>query len=470
MDARLADDRGLPHNQSRGTTSVPRPQQWAIELDYMRILQITAGAANMYCGSCLHDNAQAAELIRQGHDVMLVPLYTPTKTDEANVSQSRVFFGGISIYLQQSSSFFRKTPRFLDRLWDSKFAINAATSRGIQTSPQKLGELTVATLKGEHGDLKKEFDKLIEWLVTQPKPDLVIIPYTLLISLAEPLKQALDAPILCGLQGEDLFLEGLAEPWRTEALNLIKSQTHHVDRFLATSHFYARLMSSYLDIPKSKIEVHPLGVNLTGLDPRTEYPAPKAPVTIGYFARIAPEKGLHVLAEAVAILRREFPKLQMAAAGYLPPEHRTYLKECHRMTQFDYRGELTREGKASFLREIDINCVPSPYADPKGLYVLESMAVGTPVASPNHGAFSELIEATGGGVLYQRSDPRDVAVQLAELIRKPARFRELGEKGASAVRRQYSIQASASRAVETYRAILENGGVQRGPGRNLMAQ
>jgi len=416
----------------------------------MRIIQITAGAANMYCGSCLHDNAQAAELIRQGHDITLVPLYTPTRTDDVNVSQSRVFFGGISIYLQQSSAFFRKTPRFLDRLWDSPFIIKQATKGSIQTSPQKLGDLTVATLKGEQGDLKKEFDKLMDWLQTQPKPDLVIIPYTLLIALAEPLRRTLNTPILCGLQGEDLFLEGLAEPWRTESLNLIRSQIHHVDLFIATSNFYARLMSSYLGIPKEKIEVHPLGVSLKGLDPRTDKPIPKAPFHIGYFARIAPEKGLHVLAEAVAILRREFPYLKMSAAGYLAPEHESYLKECHRMTDFAYMGELTREQKSDFLRSIDVNCVPSPYADPKGLYVLETMAVGTPVASPAHGSFPEMIESTGGGVLYHRPDPRDVAVQLAELIRNPTRARELGTTGAEAVRRLYSIEHSASRALETY--------------------
>ena len=419
----------------------------------MRILQITAGAANMYCGSCLHDNAQAAELIRQGHDVTLIPLYTPTKTDEQNVSQSRIFFGGISIYLQQSSAFFRKTPRFLDRLWDSNFAIKAATSGSIQTSPQKLGDLTVATLRGEQGDLKKEFDKLTDWLITQPRPDLVIIPYTLLIALAEPLKRTLNAPIACGLQGEDLFLEGLAEPWRTASLNLIRAQIQHVDIFLATSHFYARLMSTYLDIPKNKIEVHPLGVNLKGLDPRTDGPGSKQPFTVGYFARVAPEKGLHVLAEAVAILRREFPKLRMAAAGYLPPEHQPYLKECQRMTEFQYHGELTREGKAEFLRSIDINCVPSPYADPKGIYILESMAVGTPVASPNHGAFPELIEATGGGILYARSDPRDVAVQLAELIRIPSRVAELGRRGAVGVRQRFSIECSVAHALETYSRV-----------------
>jgi hypothetical protein len=53
----------------------------------MKILSLTAGAANMYCGSCLRDNALATELKRQGHDVLLLPMYTPTLTDERNVSE-----------------------------------------------------------------------------------------------------------------------------------------------------------------------------------------------------------------------------------------------------------------------------------------------------------------------------------------------------------------------------------------------
>src|ERR1044071_3350068 len=117
----------------------------------MKILSITAGAASMYCGSCLSDNALAAELISQGHDVILLPLYTPTLTDEPNVSSKRVFFGGISVYLEQNSALFRAIPRFFDRLWDSGFALKAAAKSSISTSPQLLGELTVSMLKGEEG-------------------------------------------------------------------------------------------------------------------------------------------------------------------------------------------------------------------------------------------------------------------------------------------------------------------------------
>ena len=59
----------------------------------MRIASITAGAAGMYCGSCLHDNTLASALHALGHDALLVPTYTPIRTDEPDVSERRVFLG-----------------------------------------------------------------------------------------------------------------------------------------------------------------------------------------------------------------------------------------------------------------------------------------------------------------------------------------------------------------------------------------
>ena len=114
----------------------------------MRILSITAGAAGMYCGSCFRDNALAAELMAGGHDVTLVPVYTPTRTDEPNVSRHRVLFGGISVYLQQYSSLFRRTPRVFDRLWDAPWLIGAFANRAVSTDARLLGDLTVSMLEG----------------------------------------------------------------------------------------------------------------------------------------------------------------------------------------------------------------------------------------------------------------------------------------------------------------------------------
>ena len=84
----------------------------------------------MYCGSCIRDNALAAEIKSQGHDLTLLPIYTPTLTDEPNVSEDKVFCGGISVYLEQHSALFRKTPALLDSLWDSPWTLRLAARSG----------------------------------------------------------------------------------------------------------------------------------------------------------------------------------------------------------------------------------------------------------------------------------------------------------------------------------------------------
>ena len=154
----------------------------------MKILYLTGGAGQMYCGSCLRDNALAAELISRGHDVTLLPVYTPTLTDEPNVSQDRVFFGGVSVYLEQYVPLFRKSPPWLDRLWDWTPMLRLASRRSISTSPKLLGELTVSMLKGEEGFQHKEILKLLDWLKHEGSPDLVSLPYSLLLGLVRDRK------------------------------------------------------------------------------------------------------------------------------------------------------------------------------------------------------------------------------------------------------------------------------------------
>ena len=423
----------------------------------MRILALTAGAANMYCGSCLRDNALAAELMAQGHDVTLMPLYTPTLTDEVNVSSKRVLFGGISVYLEQHLAPFRFTPAWLDRLWDSLPVLKAASRRSITVSPQHLGELTISMLRGEHGAQRKEFHKLVDWLHTQPKPDVVTIPNSLLISLARPIKDALDCPVACTLQGEDLFLEGLGEPWRTQALDLIRRQIDSVDAFVAVSEYYRGFMSRYLGIPESKMHVVPIGINMKGYE--TGFRFRTNCFTVGYFARVVPEKGLHVLAAAYRKLRREteFSGATLEAAGYMAPEYRGYLQGIERdMKQaglgdeFRYRGVLDRVHKVDFLRSLSVLSVPGPYADPKGIFALEAMANEVPVVEPRHGAFPEIIAKTGGGILIEPNSVDSLAEGILSLWRDQARADELGRRGAQGVREHHGVTLMAQRAVETY--------------------
>ena len=267
--------------------------------------------------------------------------------------------------------------------------LQLASRRSISTSPKMLGELTVSMLKGEEGFQHKEISKLLDWLKHEGPPDIVSLPYSLLLGLAKPIKEALGRPICCTLQGEDLFLEGLHEPYRSEAKDLIRANIKYVDAFIAVSEYYAGFMPEYLGIPREKIRVVPLGINLQGYEQRKSERSD--PFTIGFFARIAPEKGLHVLADAYRAMRAsgDLPNARLEAAGYMAPEHKSYLlniekqmKEAGLASEFHYCGVVDRQEKIAFLQKLDLLSVPATYDEPKGMFLLEAMACGVPVVQP----------------------------------------------------------------------------------------
>ena len=426
----------------------------------MKIVALTAGAGQMYCGSCLRDNTLAAEIKAQGHDIILLPIYTPSRTDEPNVSHPKVFFGGISVWLEQHSAIFRRTPWLLDRLWDLPWVLRLASQRSIAVNPQLLGELTVSMLRGEEGFQRKEIRKLVSWLRSETTPDIVTLPNSLLIGLARPIREAVGRPVCCTLQGEDLFLSQLQEPYRTKSVQLIRANIEHVDGFAAVSEYYAEFMGSYLGIPRDKMHVVPLGVNLQGYSPDLRFRSNC--FTVGYFARVAPEKGLHILAEAYTRLRREseFAGATLEVAGYLAPEHREYVQGIERKMkdagmehEFCYRGVLDRLHKIDFLRNLDVLCVPCTYDEPKGLFLLEAMANGVPVVQPRRGAFPEILGKTGGGILVEPDDTASLAQGILSLWKDPALAQELGHQGAQGVREHYSASRMAARALEVYASI-----------------
>lgn len=421
----------------------------------------------MYCGSCLRDNAMATELIARGHDVILLPVYTPTLTDEVNVSRDKVFFGGISVYLEQYLPFFRNSPRWLDRLWDSKPMLEMASRRSISTSPKMLGEMTVSMLKGENGFQHKEISKLLDWLKTEDTPDLISLPYSLLLGLAGPLKEAIGKPICCTLQGEDLFLEGLQEPYRSESKKLIAAQLEYIDAFISVSEYYAAFMPGYLGIPPDKIRVVPLGINLDGYGRKPANTS--GTINVGFFARIAPEKGLHVLAEAYRLLRKrgELSNARLEAAGYLGPEHRPYLdeiqsemKQAGLAEEFTYHGVLDRNQKIAFLQTLDLLSVPATYNEPKGMFLLESMACGVPVVQPSRGAFTEIVENTGGGLLVKPDDVESLAEGILEVATNPGLARKFSDSGFSKVRELYSVSRMADKALEAYSSVATQSAIK----------
>ena len=422
----------------------------------MRILSITAGAAGMYCGSCFRDNGLARELLARGHDVTLIPVYTPTRTDEPNVSRQDILFGGISVYLKQHSALFRSLPRFLDRLWDSPAVIGAFAGRGVSADARLLGDLTISMLQGEQGVLRQEFEKLVEWTRDEPVPDVINLPNSLLIALVEPLRRAFGRPVFVTLQGEELFIDGLAPQYRDRALALIKAQVSTVDGFIAVSDYCGRFMRDYLGIPASKMFVVPLGIDMAGYE--------RARVRddvfrVGYFARVAPEKGLRVLADAYIRFRRRTPgaPARLEAAGYMGEGHAAYLNDVRTLlaraglgAEFTYHGAVDRPGKLRFLGSLDLLSVPATYDEPKGMFLLEAMASGVPVVQPRRGAFTEVVEKTGGGCLVRPDDPDALAEAIHGLWADRAQRAALAERAFNGVREHYTIARSTDHLLAAY--------------------
>jgi glycosyltransferase involved in cell wall biosynthesis len=428
----------------------------------MKIAYITAGAAGMYCGSCLHDNTLAAALISQGHDAILIPTYTPIRTDEADVSQKRVFLGGINVFLQQKLALFRHTPWIMDRPLDAPGLLRWVSRFAVRTAPEQLGELTVSVLQGEHGRQRKEVEKLAGWLAEDVRPEIVNLTNALLSGIVHDIKSKTRSPVLCTLQGDDIYLEALPEPHRSKCLDLIRDHCRHFDGFIATSRYYADFMTEYFDIPRQRIHVVHPGLNLQGHGTATSA-RENGTCTIGYFARVCPEKGLHLLADAFKNLRSQTGRAvcRLRVSGWLRLNQRAYLDEIlikinasGLSADFEYVECPDHASKVQFLNSLDILSVPTTYREPKGLYVLEALANGVPVVQPRHGSFPELIEATGGGLLVEPDNSEDLARGLRRLVDDEVERRELGRKGKEAVHAHFHADRMASETIEVYRKHL----------------
>jgi glycosyltransferase involved in cell wall biosynthesis len=400
--------------------------------------------------------------MKRGHDVTLLPLYTPTLTDEENVSRHEVLFGGINIYLKQRSSLFRRAPGFIQRLLDSPGLISMFADRSVSTDARVLGDLTISMLEGVDGVLKDEFVKLRDWVASEPLPDLINLPNSMLIAIARPLAEAFKRPVCCTLQGEELFLSELVEPFKTKALELIRKQTRYVDRFIGVSDFGARYMSQHLQIPAGRIAVVPLGIVMSGY----ERPPARSDdgFTIGYLARIAPEKGLHLLADAFVHLRERIGKapVRLEVAGYLGGGHKRYFAEVQRKLEragltadFTYHGVVDRGAKLDFLRRVDVLSVPAVYDEQKGMFLLEAMASGVPIVQPRRGAFIEIVQKTGGGLLVEPDDATSLAEGLESVWRDRGRREELARQAFDGVRAHYTVQRSADRLIQVYEEVVK---------------
>ena len=412
----------------------------------------------MFCGSCMHDNTWARALMASGAEVSLIPTYTPIRVDEADVSGSRVFFGGVNVYLASKWRWWNAVPTFARRWLDYPAIIQWATRKAVSNDAAELGQLTLDMLAGEFGPQREQVEELARFIGEHLRPDVVVFSNALLAGAVRRIKQLFTGPVLCVLQGDDIFLDSLPDSHRERVLQNLRDRVRDFDGFITHSRYYAEHMAAELAVPLDRFHQLPLGIGLADHDGE---PRPASdPFTVGYFARLCPEKGLHLLVEAFARLHAKHPRTRLRIGGYLGERDRQFFEHVRSQAarlgpacEFVGSPALQAE-KVEFLKSLDVLSVPTVYREPKGLSILEALANGVPVVQPAHGAFPELLEATQGGLVFEPGNLEDLVAKWESLLLNPNERFRLAAAGQTKVRELYSSPAMAEQSLRLFDSLI----------------
>jgi glycosyltransferase involved in cell wall biosynthesis len=390
----------------------------------------------------------ARALIAQGHDVQIVPLYTPLRLERFDdLPVSDVHLGAMNAYLQQVSGVFARMPRAIARLLDHEGLLRFVSRFAVSTKPSQLGPMTVSVLAGADGKQRVEVQRLMRFLEDDARPEVVTITNSMLSGVAPQIRERLGIPILCEVKGEDGFIEGLPHPHRDEAIGLIRRNAQSIDRFIAPTSTYADQMARFLEVDRAQIDVVRTIIDAEAFGrPGARH---REPFTVAYVSVITPRKGLHVLVDALGKLASVGRDVRVHAAGQVLD--REYWREVQEAAcqaavrdRLEHLGEVEFAEKVALLHSASAFCQPSIEPEALGTASLEAMAAGLPVVAPDGGVFPETLGLTGGGLTFEPANAGSLARRLTELMDDPERADEMGESGAREIRRHFSAEAAAS--------------------------
>jgi len=387
-------------------------------------------------------------------------MYLPQIVDKVDqISNAPVFYGGINSYLQQVSGFFRWTPRWVDRLFDSRWMLKLAAKRAGSVRAKGLGELTLSVMQGADGKQRKELDRLLQFLDGVERPEVVHLSTPLLMGIGLAIRKRFDVPLVCTVHDEDVWIDAMDEPWRTRCWETMAQGGRDVAAFVSVSRWYGEVMCDRLKIDPAKMHVIPIGVE-AGEVPTG---APPNPPAIGYLARMAESMGLPTLVEAWLQLKKteKFKTLRLHLSGGKTADDGPFLERLRKRfadegvaNDVQFFEEFDPKSRRKFLSTLSVLSVPTPGGVAFGTYILEAGAAGVPVVQPEIGSYPELVRATGGGILYQPNDADALAAALMSLLGDEARREELGRRGRESVASSFSLATMAQKLTDLYRTIV----------------
>jgi len=375
---------------------------------------ITGSGGSFYCGNCYRDMLFLRSIRKvPGITAKAIPLYLPPdKSNTDSGFDDHVFFGAISMYLREKVSIFKNMPSFFDKFFDFAPFLKLAARQAGATRTEGLEELTLNMIEGDNAFQPAEVKRLVKYLTENNKPDIIHLSNALILGLARQLKKRMDIKVVCSLLNEDDWIEDMAEPFRSKAWELIGREAEYVDRFVTPSRYYRDLFIQKTGLDAKKIDIVPLGFdpeeyNLTRSETR--------PPAVGYFCRVNAHNGFDKLVDAFIDLKKRniIPDLTLNVCGGYTGDDKPFVSEqIKKIREYGFKKsiriypEFQGNKKAEFFNDVDVISVPVRKYDGYGLYILEANSAGVPVVQPSTGAFPEIINMTGGGIIQLKHWPK----------------------------------------------------------------
>jgi 1,2-diacylglycerol 3-alpha-glucosyltransferase len=181
--------------------------------------------------------------------------------------------------------------------------------------------------------------------------------------------------------------------------------------------------------------------------------APERPVAV-HVGRMAHEKNLRFLLEAIALARRQVPDLLLVVAGE-GPARQELEREAAALgmgTGALFVGNLERRRELPDAYRAGDLFVFASKTETQGLVLLEAMALGVPVVALAEQGTCALL-AAGRGALVPRDDRQAFADAVVRLVRDRTLRERLAAEGPQ-VARAWSATASAERMAALYRELV----------------